>query len=193
MRATRDLLRRRMPLAHKRAELLAHVHNTNSQYHLPAIGKKIADKAHREGVAERCADPAVQKSIEVDLALLTSDDALRRDVALTLVHTARHHDANPLPLLHTVSGIGQMLRLVLLDAIHDVPRVPRGQDVVSAGRLGTWARASAGKRDGTSGAKSGKAHLKWALSAAAGLCLRDHPAAQTYLARLENKHAKGHA
>jgi hypothetical protein len=31
MRAPRDLLRRRMPLAHKRGELLAHVHNTNSQ------------------------------------------------------------------------------------------------------------------------------------------------------------------
>jgi hypothetical protein len=34
MRATRDLLRRRMHLTRKRAELLAHVQNTNSQYHL---------------------------------------------------------------------------------------------------------------------------------------------------------------
>ena len=31
MRATRDLLRRRCHLARKRAELLAHIHNTNSQ------------------------------------------------------------------------------------------------------------------------------------------------------------------
>jgi transposase len=31
MRATRDLLRRRMPLARQRGELLAHVHHTNSQ------------------------------------------------------------------------------------------------------------------------------------------------------------------
>jgi hypothetical protein len=31
MRATRDLLRRRMPLAHKRGALLAHVQNPNSQ------------------------------------------------------------------------------------------------------------------------------------------------------------------
>ena len=42
MRATRDLLRRRMHLARKRGALLAHVQNTNSQYNLPAIGKKIA-------------------------------------------------------------------------------------------------------------------------------------------------------
>src|SRR5712691_10576027 len=85
MRATRDLLRRRMPLARKRGELLAHVHNTNSQSHLPAIGTKIAYKANRAGVAERCADPAVHKSIEVDLALITYYDELLRDVELSIV------------------------------------------------------------------------------------------------------------
>ncbi|HEY7506735.1 MAG TPA: IS110 family transposase, partial [Nitrososphaera sp.] len=42
MRATRDLLRRRLHLTRKRAELLAHVQHTNSQYHLPESGKKIA-------------------------------------------------------------------------------------------------------------------------------------------------------
>jgi hypothetical protein len=41
MRATRDLLRRRMYLTRKRAELLAHIQNTNSQYNLPEIGKQL--------------------------------------------------------------------------------------------------------------------------------------------------------
>jgi hypothetical protein len=59
MRATRDLLRRRMHLMHKRAELLSHIQNTNHQYNLPEIGKKIAYKANREGVAERFVDTAV--------------------------------------------------------------------------------------------------------------------------------------
>ena len=193
MRATRDLLRRRRPLAHKRAELLAHVHNTNSQYTLPAIGKKIAYKANRDGVAERFAAPAVHKSIEVDLALITSDDALLRDVERTLVTTATHHDANTLYLLQTVPGIGKILSLVLLDDIHDIDRFPRGQDFVSYCRLVTCAKSSAGTRLGTSGAKIGHAHLKWAFSEAAVLFLRDHPAAQKYLARLEKKHDKGQA
>ncbi len=193
MRATRDVLRRRRPLAHKRAALLAHVQNTHSPYHLPAMGTKIASKANREGVAERCADAAVQKSIAVDLALITSDDALRRDGELPIVTTAKHHDAHTLSLLHTVPGIGTMLRLVLLDAIHDVHRVPRVQDVVSSCRLVQCARASAGTRYGTSGATLGKAHLTWAFSAAAVLFLRDHPAAQKYLARVEKKHDTGHA
>src|SRR4029453_18169113 len=162
--ATGALLRRRMHLAHKRAELLAHVHNTNSQYNLPAIGKKLAYKANREGVAERFADPAVQKSIAVDLALITSYAELLRDVEFTIVKTARHHDANTLHLLQTVPGIGKILSRVLLYEIHDVNRFPRVQDFISYCRLVKCARESAGKRYGTSGTKIGNAHLKWAFS-----------------------------
>jgi transposase len=193
MRATRDLLRRRMHLAHKRAELLAHVQQTHSQYNLPAIGKKIAYKANREGVAERFADPAVQKSIAVDLALITYYAELLRDVELTIVNTAKHHDANTLYLLQTVPGIGKMLSLVLRYEIQAIERFPRVQDFVSYGRLVKCAKESAGKRYGTSGTKIGKAHLKWAFSEAAILFLRDHPAAQKDLARVEKKHDKGKA
>lgn len=70
MRSTRDLLRRRMHLTRKRAELLAHIQNTNYQYNLPDIGKKVAYKANRQGVADRFPDESVRKSIELDLKLL---------------------------------------------------------------------------------------------------------------------------
>jgi transposase len=98
MRATRDLLRRRTHLRRNRSELLSHVQHTNSQYNLPEIGKKIAYKANREGVAERCSDPAVHKTIEVDLALITYDDALLKDLELSILNTAKHHDAHTLYL-----------------------------------------------------------------------------------------------
>lgn len=144
-------------------------------------------------MAERFADPAVHKSIEVALALITYCDALLRDVALTILKTATHHDANTLYLLHTVPGIGKRLSLVVLYDIHEINRFPRVQDVVSDCRLVTCAKASGGKRLGTSGATIGNAHLKWAFSEAAVLFLRDHPAAQKSLARLERKHGKGKA
>jgi hypothetical protein len=130
-RATRDRLRRRMSLPRKRAELLAHIQHTHRQDHRPAMGKTLADKAHRDGVAERFPDPAVQKSLAVDLALRGYDDPLRNELEWHLVTAATPHDANTLSLLQTVPGIGTILSLVLLDAIHDIPRVPRGQDCVS--------------------------------------------------------------
>jgi integrase len=60
-------------------------------------------------------------------------------------------------------------------------------------RLAQCAKEAAGKRLGLAGAKIGNAHLQWAFSAAAALFLRDQPAAQTSLARLEKKHATGTA
>ena len=183
MRATRDLLRRRIHRTRKRAELLTHVQQTNSQYNLPEIGKKIAYKANRSGVAERFADPAVQKSVEVDLALLDYDDQLLRDLEFAMVKMAKQHDANTLSLLQTVPGIGKILSLVLLYEIHDIARFPRVQDFVSYCSLVKCAKESAGKRYGTSGTKIGNAYLKWAFSEAAVLFLRNNPAGQKYLAR----------
>jgi transposase len=193
MRATRARLRRRMHLMRKRAELLAHLPHTNSQDNLPAIGKKIADKANRDGVAARFPAPAVQKHIEVDLALIGHDDHLLRDMELSVLNTAKQPDANMLSRLRTVPGIGEILSLVLLDEIHDIQRFPRVQDFVSYCRLVTCAKESAGKRYGTSGTKMGHAYLTWACSEAAVLFLRAKPAGQKDLARLEKKHRKGTA
>ena len=193
MRATRDLLRRRTHLMRKRSELLSHVQNTNSQYHLPEIGKKIAYKANREGVAERFDDQAVQKTIEVDLALITYYDTLLKDLELYILKTAKQHDANTLYLLQTVPGIGKILSLVLLYEIHRIDRFPSVQDFASYCRLVKCSKESGGKRLGTSGKKIGNAHLKWAFSEAATLFLRSNPRGQKLLARLEKKHDKGKA
>jgi transposase len=110
MRATRDLLRRRMHLTRKRAELLAHIQQTNSQYHLPEIGQKLAYKTNRDGVADRFPEPAVQKSVEIDLALIDHYDRLLRDVELTIGQTAKEHNAQALSRLQSVPGIGKILR-----------------------------------------------------------------------------------
>jgi transposase len=193
MRATRDLLRRRLHLTRQRAELLAHIQNTDSQYNLPEIGKKLADKGNRDGVAERFLAPAVQKSVEVDLVLIDHYDRLLSDVELTIVQTAKQHNAQALYRRQSVPGIGKILSLVLLYEMHDITRFPRVQDFVSYCRLGKCAKEAAGKRYGTAGPKSGNAYLKWAFSEAAVLFLRNNPAGQKYLSRLEHKHGTGKA
>ena len=96
MRAPRNVLRRRPHLRRKRAALLAHVHNTHAPYHWPDIGQQIASQAKREGVAERFDDPAVHKTIAVDLALLTSYDPMLSDLALFSLTTAKQHEAHTL-------------------------------------------------------------------------------------------------
>ena len=193
MRATRALVRRRTHRRRKRAELLAHVHNTKSPYNRPEIGQKSASKAHRDGVAERFHEAAVQKTIAVDLAIITYHDALLKDLELYILKTAQHHDANTLYLLQTIPGIGKILSLVVLYEIHQLARFPRVQDFASYGRLVKCRKESGGKRLGTSGKKIAQAPLKGACSEAATLFLRNHPQGHKRLSRLEQKPDAGKA
>jgi hypothetical protein len=192
-RATRARLRRRVPLTRQRAALLAHVPQPNRQDHVPEIGKPRADQAHRDGVAARCPAPAVQQRVAVDRALLDDYARRRRAVAWPLVQTAQEPKAQALDRRPAVPGIGKRLRVVLRYAIQASHRVPRGQDCVASCRLGKCATASAGTRDGTSGAQRGTPQRKGAVSAAAVLGRRNPPAAPQSLARVAHHQGKGKA
>jgi transposase len=157
------------------------------------MGKNLADPANRDGVAKRFGDPAGQPSLAGDLSLISSYDERRRDVARTSLQTATQHDAHTWYLLQPVPGLGKMLSLVLRYAIHHIERFPRVQEFASSSRLITCAKESNGKRSGPSGSPMGHAHLPWAFSEAAVLCLREHPEGQKCLAQWEKKHGKGKA
>ena len=193
LRATRDLLRRRCHLVQKRAELLAHMQNTTSQYHLPEIGKRLAYKANREGVEEHFPDPSVRKTIEMDVSLINHYDKLLGEVELYITRSAKAHDGQTFTRLQSVPGIGQILALVIVDEIQDIARFPRVQDFVSYGRLVKCAKESNGKRLGTSGKKIGNSHLRWAFAEAAILFLRQNQLGKEYFTKLDHKHGKAKA
>jgi len=177
----------------KRAELLAHIQNTNSQYNLPEIGKKLAHKANRAGVEEHFPDPSVRKTIELDVALIDHYDQLLREVELYITRTAKGHDAQSFARLQSVPGIGTILALVILSEIQDIARFPRVQDFLSYCRLVKCVKESAGKRYGLSGKKIGNPQLKWAFSEAATLFLRQNQLGKDYFTKVECRHGKGKA
>jgi len=191
MRSTRDLLRRRTYLVRRRADLLAHIQNTNSQYNLPEFGQKIARKMHRRGIAELFPDPAVRRSIAIDVELIDHLDLLLEQLKKQIERTARHHDPQALFLLRTVHGIGATLGLVILYEIQTIERFERVQEFCSYSRLVKCQHESSGKRSGKSWSKIGNVHLKWAFSEAAVLFLRADPEGMKYKKRLERKHGKG--
>jgi hypothetical protein len=87
-------------------------------------------------VAECFPDPAVQKSLAVDLALLGPYDHLLRTMELSSLNPAKHHQTHTLYWLRTVPGLGAILSLGRRYEIHDSARCPRVQDCVSYCRLG---------------------------------------------------------
>lgn len=193
MRATRDLLRRRMYISRRCGELVAHIQNTNTQYNLPAFAKKISRKYNREGVAERFENPEVQKSIQVDLALIDSLNEILKKLEWHIEKTAREHDYHILFLLRSIPGVGQILALVILYEVQDIKRFARVQDFSSYARLIKPVKESNGKWAGHSNKKIGNHHLKWAIKEAAILMLRSSSQAKDYLAKLEKKYNKGKA
>jgi len=157
MRATRDLLRRRLHLVRKRGQLLAHIQNTRAQYNLPEFKRRI------------------------------------NDLEVTLVRDAKRHDADAFHRLRSVPGIGKILAMTILYEIHDVTRFDRVQEFASYARLVKGQKQSGGKMLGTSGAKMGNVHLKWAFSEAAVLFLCHNAEGKRLLAQIQKKHGKGKA
>jgi transposase len=195
LRETRDLLRRRMYLVHKRAELVTHIQMTNSQYNLPPFQKKLVYARNRADldVAARFTDPSVRKSIELDLALIDKLDELIAEVELYLERTVKVDDADTFYRLRSIPGVGKILALVLLYEIHDIGRFGGEGTFLSYARLVRPQKTSVGKVTGGGGAKIGNAHLKWAFSELACLFAREDEQAKRFLARKSAKHGKGKA
>ncbi len=190
MRSTRDLLRRRMYIMRKRAELLGHIQNTNSQYNLPQFGKKIAYKTNRIGIEDHFTDDSVKENIILDTKLLDTYDKLLNEVELHITNHAKISDSNSFHLLQSIPGVGKILALVMLYEIHDINRFQTVQDFCSYARLIKPIKESGGKQYGTSNTKIGNHHLKWAFSEAACLFLRNNEKAQKYLQKLQYRHGK---
>jgi len=193
MRATRDLLRRRLYLTRLRGLLLAHIQNTNHQYNLPPIPAKLHYPSNRVGFLARFEDPSVHKNMEADMTLIAGLERTIRDLELYIARQAKQQQSDLFHRLRSIPGIGKILALTILYEVQDIRRFERVQEFASYCRLIRCAKESAGKRKGSSGKKIGNVHLKWAFSEAAALFLRANPAGQRYLAKLTKKHGKGKA
>jgi transposase len=190
MRETRDLLRRRMYLVHKRAELITHLEILNAQNNLPPFGKKLSYAANRAelNIPERFTDPSVKMSATLDLDLIDQLDELISKVELYLTRTAKVDDVQTYQRLRTIPGVGPILALVLLYEMHQVERFEQVGQFLSYARLVRGEHDSAGKKLGWGSKKIGNAHLRWAFAEAACLFLRGSERARQWKQKQEKKH-----
>jgi transposase len=195
-RDTRDLLRRRCVFVRQRAQLIAHIQNTNSQHNLPAFDKKLTYKGNRSAeIADRFEHPSTRLSIRADLELIESFDEQIAALERHLVKSAKVDDPTTYQLLRTVPGIGEILGLVLLYEIDNIRRFPEVGNFLSYARLVVGKHESNGKVKGVGKRKIGNAHLKWAFSEAASLMLRSFAPARSWMQKQTKKRGakKAHA
>jgi len=190
MRETRDLLRRRTYFVRQRAQLIAHIVNTNSQYNLPPFERKLSRHPDYSELAERFAHASTKLSIGADATLINHYHQTIAELERHLVRHAKVHDPATYHLLQSLPGIGKVLGLIMLYEIHDIGRFPEDGNFLSYARLVRCDHESAGKKKGAGCRKIGNAHLKWAFSEAACLMLRALPAAKAWVGRQERKRGK---
>jgi transposase len=193
MRATRDLVRRRMFLVRRRGELLAHVQLMNQQYNHDPFEKMLKYAGNRCDVLDRFAESSAQLNVAADLEMVGHYDHLIKQLETNLLREAKLHDPKACSLLRTIPGIGKILSLVLLYEIHTIDRFPSVGDFLSYARLVTPKQTSDGKVTGHGGAKIGNVHLKWAFSEAVLWMLRYSEDAKAFLKRKEKKYGKARA
>ncbi len=135
----------------------------------------------------------MRQSVDVDRALIDQYDGLINDLEITLVRDAKRHDADAFHCPRSVPGIGKILAMTILSEIHDITRVDRVQEFASYARLVKGQKQSGGKLLGTSGAKMGNVHWKWAFAEAAVLFLCHNAEGKRLLAQIQKTHGKGKA
>ena len=178
MRATRDLMRRRMKLVRHGADLKAHVANTTRQYHLPPNKVNLKNVSAREHLKTAVLDCYARELSKIEWFI---------------EQQAKQHNPIHLHLLKTVSGIGRIWALTIIYEIGNIERFESVQTFASYARRVKCKAESAGKSYGTQGNKIGNAHLKWAFSEAAVLYLRGNKKAQRYLQQLQKRMSKAKA
>ncbi len=193
MRATRDLLRRRMKIVRYGADLKAHVVNTTSQYNLPPNKVNLKDVSAREQLKRTFSERSVQKNIDLDICILDCYAEQLGKVEWYIQQQAMQHNPKHLHILKSISGVGRILSLTILYEIGNIDRFKSVQKFASYARLVKCKAESAGKSYGTQGNKIGNAHLKWAFSEAAVLYLRGNKKAQHYLLTLQKRMSKAKA
>jgi transposase len=190
MRDTRDLLRRRSFFVRQKAQLIAHIVNTNSQYNLPPLARKLSRQPDYSELAERFTHPSTRLSVAADAQLIHQYQQTIRALETHLVQHAQVDDPATYHLLQSLPGIGKVLGLVLLYEVQDIRRFPEDGNFLSYARLVRCEHESAGKKKGSGGRKIGNAHLKWAFSEAAALMKRSCPGVKAWVQRQERKRGK---
>ena len=190
MRATRDLLRRRLFFVRHRAALLSHIANTNTQYNNEPIRVALLRASNREGIEDRFESDSARQSILADKFLLDSYHRVVLDIESTVIRHAKIDDPFALSLLRTIPGIGPVLALTILYEIGDIARFPQVGNFISYARLVKCSHESAGKRFKGGHNKIGNAHLKWAFSEAAVLLIRERDEAKRLHQSLQAKYGR---
>jgi transposase len=146
MRGTRDLLRRRTYLVRRRAELLAHIQNTFTQYNVASRNGTGRDRLKDGDPAAHFTDESVQYMLRADTRVVEHLDETIVKLESYLIRHAKIDDPIRFQLLKTIPGVGPVLAMVILYETQDIERFDHLGQFVSRAHTRSVGRATRGVR-----------------------------------------------
>ena len=185
-RAVRDLLRKRGQLVRMRTQNILSIQNltcrntggrlsgTQVKQLKPVDVKELYKEETERGLAVIC-------SINVIKALEQQIETIEKRVK------SKIKLSQPFQLLETISGIGEILSMVIMLEAGDMSRFPSVGNFSSYCRCVKSIRLSNNKKKGAGNHKNGNKYLAWAFSEAAEFARRYHQEARAYYNRKTQK------
>ena len=185
-RAVRDLLRKRGQLVRMRTQNILSIQNltcrnTGGQLNArqvkqlkPVEIKELYKEETERGLAVIC-------SINVIKALEKQVETIEKRVK------SKIKLSQPFQLLKTISGIGEILSMVIMLEAGDMSRFPSVGNFSSYCRCVKSIRLSNNKKKGAGNHKNGNKYLAWAFMEAANFAIRYEPIIQKFYQRKSSK------
>jgi transposase len=184
-RAVRDLLRRRSRLVQQHTANLVAVQNLMARNRGRSLSANAVRRLTPEAVEQLLPDANLALAVQSTLLAMRAQEAAidlleRQACAQVQWRPAYRH-------LLSVSGIGQVLGLIILLETGPVRRFAKVGNYGSYSRCVGSERLSNGKRKGRGNTKNGNKYLAWAYIEAANFAVRFNPTIKRYYQRKRAK------
>ena len=188
MRETRDLFRRRINFVNQRAALARHIKILlYQQGYCDFPANLVQGKDIRQRVLTYKVPKEVFMSIEYDIDMMDKLDELITKIDWHTLKSARHFDSHSLAILGTLSGVGNVIGMIILYETHTIERFKTPQQYSSYARVVKIDRNSAGKRLAPKNVKIGNPYLRWAFGQLAVNAQRFYPEIKSLTEKLIRK------
>jgi len=193
LRATRDLLRRRLRLVRIRAGMANHVRALDSQDNLHIVGQSLKSKSGRAALPAQFAQEDVSRSVATDIEMMEHLEHAIGKLERHILARVKDERTTELALLQTTPGVGEILALTILLEMDTVDRFPTRQKFASYSRLVRCDHVSDGKPVGSGPRRIGNPYLRWAFGEVAVFAAQYSKGIRSRLERLTRRHGKGKA
>lgn len=193
IRHPRDLMRRRLFFVQGASGLKTHVKIQGYQSNFQVSSQELNSSKRRNDIPLDFDNEDQRYSVAMNIRTIAHFSKETKEVVRYIRKRMNVINKKGVDLLKSVSGIGNIIAIIILLEIDTIDRFENVKHFVSYSRLVKCSHQSAGKNLGFGSSKIGNANLRYAFGEAAIHMAKNNPRAKEWVANLAKRVGKGKA